>query len=223
MTLQEVCEKYKVAESSMTGAFPLTKKAIEKKYGVRIVKIGRGKNAYYEEEILDGRVLEDKERVFVNNDRALNWDFLVFFAIVTMPMFVFRGSYDDFLKYVEVSVNEDNKRMLKDALIILAEKGVIMYNVDVGTADYFVICLYRSVEEDMDVEIMTSICRNLANKYHKRSWVPLLKTWLGVNMLVKEDRPCTLKALEAMTGLSKYQIKESTRILKESSIYLPIK
>ena len=50
MTLQELCKKYNIAESTVVNAFPRTQKSIYKKYNVRINKIGRGKNASYEEE-----------------------------------------------------------------------------------------------------------------------------------------------------------------------------
>ena len=65
---------------------------------------------------------------------------------------------------------------------------------------------------------MVKTCKLLAEKHKKRSWVPLLKTWLGVQIL-SEDQPYTLRDLEEITGLSNYQIKESNKILKESQIF----
>jgi len=46
----------------------------------------------------------------------MNWDFIIFLAIVITPMGVFRGSFTDFLKYVEINVTETNIEALKDAL-----------------------------------------------------------------------------------------------------------
>lgn len=53
MTLKEVCKKYGVSESSMSTNFSRTKQSILKKYGVKIIKEGRGKTANYIEEVED--------------------------------------------------------------------------------------------------------------------------------------------------------------------------
>lgn len=49
MTLQELCQKYDYAESSVLHGFPHVKESILKQYGIEIVKKGRGKKAIYEE------------------------------------------------------------------------------------------------------------------------------------------------------------------------------
>ena len=47
MTLEEFCQKYSYAESSVLHGFPRVKESILKTYGVEIIKIGRGKKAEY--------------------------------------------------------------------------------------------------------------------------------------------------------------------------------
>ena len=47
MTLEEFCQKYNYAESSVLHGFPRVKESILKTYGVEIIKIGRGKKAEY--------------------------------------------------------------------------------------------------------------------------------------------------------------------------------
>lgn len=226
MTLQEVCIKYNVAESSMKNAFPRTQKSILKKYGVKIVKEGRGQKAIYREEWEDDKraltmYKEIKDSVIIDNKsfKLMNWDFMVFLAIVTTPMLVFRGSFQDFLRYVEVPVTEKNIKALKEALKSLEEREFISFTLDKTDNNYFIAALYRKVEEEMQIGIgMVKTCKLLAEKHKKRSWVPLLKTWLGVQLL-SENQPYTLKDVEQITGLSNYQIKESNKILKESQIF----
>lgn len=230
MTLQEVCNKYNVSESSLKSNFPRVQQSILKKHGIKIVKEGRGAKAIYKESIEDdNRAMtlyeETREEMLMDREslKLMDWDFLVFLAIITTPMLVFRGSYDDFLKYVEISNTENNKRMLKDALIKLKEKDLIIYDIDKTDNEYFIAALYRKVEEEMSIGIgMVRVCKELAKEYNKRSWIPLLKTWLGVQML-SEHQPYTVERLSAMTGLSKYQIIESNKILTKSSIYLTSK
>lgn len=226
MTLQEVCEKYEVSESSMKNAFPRTQKSILKKHGIRIIKEGRGKTANYIEEIEDDQRAitmydEVREEMILSNDtlKLMNWDFMCFLAIITTPMLVFRGSYEDFLKYAGCNVSKNNIIELKNALQSLAEREFISYNIDKTNPNYFIAGLYRKVEEDMKIGIgMVRNCKILADKYHKRSWIPLLKTWLGIELL-STRQPFTIKELSAVTGLSEYQIKDSNKILKESAIF----
>ena len=51
MTLEELCNKYKVAASSVTTKFKRTQETILKKYGVNIIKVGRGAAAEYLESL----------------------------------------------------------------------------------------------------------------------------------------------------------------------------
>ena len=59
MTIEEVAKKFDVSETSLKGAFPRTQKSILKKYGVHLIKKGRGLGAVYEvqEEQTDSRAL----------------------------------------------------------------------------------------------------------------------------------------------------------------------
>ena len=65
MTLEEVSEKFGVSITSLKGAFPRTQKSILKKYGVHIIKKGRGDSATYEiqEENSDFRAMTLYEEV----------------------------------------------------------------------------------------------------------------------------------------------------------------
>lgn len=240
MTLQEVSEKYEVAEQSLIHAFPRTQKSILNKYGIKIIKKGRGKSAVYEEELIEDKnssgeekrastmFQEVKESIEINTQtiNLINWDFMCFLAIVTTPMTTFSGSYEEFLEYCECSITDNNIKEVKKSLMRLTKADYISYIIDKTNENYFTAHIYWQVQQDMKIGIeMIRDCRILAKKYHKRSWVPLLKTWLGVEMLSLEvddegkQIPFTTKDLERITGLSKYQINDSNKILKESDIY----
>ena len=47
MTLEEFCQKYNYAESSVLHGFPRIKESVLKQYGIEIIKKGRGKKAEY--------------------------------------------------------------------------------------------------------------------------------------------------------------------------------
>ena len=50
MTLQELCQKYNYAESSVLHGFSRIKENILKQYGIEIIKVGRGSKAEYLEQ-----------------------------------------------------------------------------------------------------------------------------------------------------------------------------
>lgn len=226
MTILEVAEKYGVSESSLKNAFPRTQASILKKHGVKILKEGRGASAVYREEWMDDqRALtmyqETKDSVMINSEQLsmINWDFQVFLGIITTPMLVFRGSYEDFLKYITVPVNGNNLWELRIALEHLAARDYIHYQIDKTNSNYFMAALWYQTEKDMEIGIeMVRTCQQLAQAYHKRSWVPLLKTWIGVQLMAKHQ-PYTMQELAHATGLSEYQIRESSKILKECEIF----
>lgn len=225
MTLQEICDKLDLSESSIKTNFARTQKILLKK-NIKLIKNGRGTAATYEIEYLnDNRAMtiyeEVKDEILLSNESMEfpNWEFLVFLAIVTTPMIVFRGSYKEFLEYVQIKVTDSNIKNLKEALEGLADRDIISYMIDKTNNEYFIAAIYRKVEEDMKIGIgMVKECKRLQEKYHKQSFIPLLKTWLGVQILV-ENQPFTIKDIMNTTGLSEYSVKESHKILKESEIY----
>lgn len=71
MTLQEFCEKYQYAESTVRHAFPQIQRAILKTYGIQVIKTGRGKKAIFTEmEKSEEAQLEDL-RVFLDKNPML--------------------------------------------------------------------------------------------------------------------------------------------------------
>ena len=227
MTLEEVSKRFSISESSLTGAFPRTQKSILKKWGVHLIKKGRGATAMYEieEEKTDCRALtlynEIKDDITFDEAsiHLMTWPFLVFLTIISTPMLVFRGSYEDFLNYVQIRVTKDNLKDLKETLKELTEREYISYTIDKTDNNYFVAALYRKREEQMHIGIgMVRTCKQIADAAHKRSWVPLLKTWIGMQMMAerglyrKED-------LVAATGLSAYQVNESRKLLEQNEIF----
>ena len=130
MTLEEVSKRFNVSESSLTGAFPRTQKSILKKWGVHLIKKGRGAAAIYEieEEKTDCRAMtlynEIKDDIAFDEEsiHLMTWPFLVFLTIISTPMLVFRGSYEDFLNYIQLKVSKENLDDLKETLQELTDR-----------------------------------------------------------------------------------------------------
>ena len=236
MTAQEVCEKYGIAETTLSQKWSRTQENILKKHGVLIHKIGRGKSAKYEEEIVrevdttraEFMHEEPKKEVVIDSmfNSLCDWEFMTILAIVTTPMSVFRGSYKDFLRYVQLIDSKENVIKLKGVLSDLSDRGILLYAKDTSTDDgYFVASLYKKAENDMHVGIsMIKKCKELADKNNlkKDGWSKLLKTWLGIQIMYKRQ-PYTMKELSSVTGMSEYSLRKYSKILEQDYIFFTSK
>lgn len=225
MTKQELSKKYGVAENSITKKFPSVKDSIMKKWGVLIIKEGRGDSADYREvKVVHAPTISQEgaqEVIMIKESLSglIDFNFLVFLGICMTPMTTFYGSYEEFLEYVELTKSKGNVKLLKEALQKLSDSEYINYTVDKTNNNYFWAGLFYSTREKMSISIgMINRCKMLAEKYNKKSWIPLLKTWIGMQYMYSSDdsKVFTVKELSALTGLSAYQLRENKKILERS-------
>lgn len=226
MTVQELSQKYGISENSILTNFPRAQKSIIKKYQIKIEKEGRGQAAtYLEIPLVNDRAMsmyEETKDNFALDSASFaltSADFCCLVAIILTPMMVFRGSFKDFCHYMQINDSKENIAVIKEALTRLDSQDYINFVIDKTDNNYFAAILYRKAEQDMQVGIdMVKNCKKIADEHNKRSWVPLLKTWLGVQ-LAAENQPFTIAELEAITGLSKYQITESKKLLESNDMF----
>lgn len=226
MTAQELSQKYGISENSILTNFPRAQKSIIKKYQIKIEKEGRGQAAtYLEIPLVNDRAMsmyEETKDNFALDSASFaltSADFCCLVAIILTPMMVFRGSFKDFCHYMQINDSKENIAVIKEALTRLDSQDYINFVIDKTDNNYFAAILYRKAEQDMQVGIdMVKNCKKIADEHNKRSWVPLLKTWLGVQ-LAAENQPFTIAELEAITGLSKYQITESKKLLESNDMF----
>lgn len=226
MTAQELSQKYGISENSILTNFPRAQKSIIKKYQIKIEKEGRGQAAtYLEIPLVNDRAMsmyEETKDNFALDSASFaltSADFCCLVAIILTPMMVFRGSFKDFCHYMQINDSKENIAAIKEALTRLDSQDYINFIIDKTDNNYFAAILYRKAEQDMQVGIdMVKNCKKIADEHNKRSWVPLLKTWLGVQ-LAAENQPFTIAELEAITGLSKYQITESKKLLESNDMF----
>ena len=230
MTRKELSERYDIAESTIKTQFTRATNIMLKKYNLILIRTGRGEKADYQvapSAGSDKRALtmsrEEKRDVMIAKNSfstLLDFNFMVFLAICTTPMGTFYGSYEDFLTYVEVKKTKVNLENLKEALNMLAAAEYIEYTIDKTNTDYFNAFLFKRTRETMAISLdMAERCQKLAKQNHKQSWVPLLKTWIGVQY-VYDKQPFTIAELCAVTGLSPYQIRESKKVLEKDNLFV---
>lgn len=229
MTRKELCDNYGLSETTVQKQFNRVKESMLKKYDLILTKTGRGENADYQVQPngkKDNRastmMREDKREIMIAQksfSNLLDFNFMVFLAICTTPMGSFYGSYGDFLDYVEVKKSKNNEKNLKEALNALSAAKYINYTVDETNENYFNAFLFKRTREDMAISLdMAERCQRLAKENNKQSWIPLLKTWIGVQYMY-DKQPFTLAELCNITGLSPYQIRESKKILEKDFLF----
>lgn len=229
MTLQQVCDKFNYSQSYVLKNFPKMQNAVLKKYNILLEKRGRGSKATYEITQDNSRALtlykEKQTRSVMLDSQSIrsmmNMEFVTFLGIVMTPLQVFRGSYKDFLNYIQMDTRIENIKRLQEALEFLEKKDYIHYSVDKTNSDYFFAGIYRKIEEEISVGIgMIKICKELGEKY-KRPWVALLKMWLGIKYLYIQDlQPYTMKDLVYLTGLSQYQLRKCGKVLEQENTFV---
>lgn len=234
MTDEEVCRKFSLSITSLKRNFNRTAKNFNEKYeGLTLVKIGRGKNVCYEVEIAvneeDNKhavamLDEDADRQILFNEDMLScetMEFIVFVGLCVTSSLVFRGTYKEFLKYIDVYCNQANIDKLKLALKSLDEKNFLGYYPDkTDIENTFTITLLKNIERKLVFDIhKLRVCKKLQEQYNKKSMVPLIKTWLAVEKLSGENQSYTYRDLEALTGMNCRALIECNKILKEANIY----
>lgn len=233
MTRKELCEKYDISESTLKANFSRVQKIFLERYKLILTKTGRGENTDYQVAFTidtDGRALtmkkEEKREVMIAKQEfsnLLDFNFMVFLGICMTPMTTFYGSYVDFLNYVEAKRTQDNITNLQQALEDLQERKFIRYEIDETNKDYFWAGLYYQTRKEMSISMdMVERCQRLAKNNNKKSWIPLLKTWIGIQYMY-DKQPFTVAELSKVTGLSAYQIRESKKLLEKDNLFVTSK
>lgn len=226
MTLKELSELIGKSENTIKTQFKRTAAQLLEKKGIILTKQGRGDNVEYFVEYTDDRradnLYKEAKTDIILSQNSISYpafEFLIFLTLATTPMLVFRGSYGEFLKYVQIREREDNIEKLKRALEELSNKDIVMYNIDKTNNNYFVASIYRKVEEETKIGIeMVRECKRLQEEYNKKEWISLLKTWIGIKIL-HENQPYTQRELAELTGQSEYTVREASKILEKSNIF----
>ena len=228
MTIEELADTYGLSVSSIQSNFPRTQKTIFKRTGDIIEKEGRGKNARY---IIQDMSRNDPNRavtVFQSQETnrmpmasavgLMDIHFFTFISIVASPQSTFRGSYYDLLKYMDIEATPEDAGVIRQVLQNLADKNFIMFIEDdsVPNDPYFMAGIRHKAEKEMNLEIGTLLrLQAIARESKKKSWIPLMKTYIAVMML---QQPCTIKGLSELTGLSDYKVRDCLVALEQDNI-----
>lgn len=235
MTKQELCKKYNLSDNAVTKNFIRTQQSFLDKYGLKLEKHGRGASADYTvsdiPETLDIRqsieFIQDAHKDIIMDQQTftdlIDWNFMVFMGIILCPMTTFRGTYKDFLSYVGIkNISDNNIAHLHDSLKELAQRDIIMYSIDKTNPEYFWAGIYRKVEAELRIGVdMVQRCMKLQKENNMNSWVPLLKTWLGLQIISLDykQETFTMLELESITGVNKKMLTKCKQILEKDNLF----
>lgn len=224
MTVEDISLRFGFSESSIMSNFNRTAASIQKKYNIILTrkKDGSGNVTY---QITDGRANtiynEGEERKIKIGKKVLkfeNFQFIVFLGVVMTPWGVFRGTREEFLKYIDVKKNKKNLELLEKAFVGLVDKEYIAFHED---GSHIIIYIREKIEEEMKLgSKMIKQCREIVKKYNKTAdkVSQLIKVWLAVQICF-EHQPFTNRDIEELTGLSNYQIRDAIKMLQENEIF----
>jgi len=227
MSLEELCKKYNISQSSVLTKFKRTQESILKKYGVNVIKVGRGATAEYLESLDSGsRAMtlykEQNNTLFYVDAEIIGlelWEFMILVVLLAKPELVFRGTYKILAGYLDKKATPANLGAIKQAIENLKNKGHILFAED--SDGYFIIGLRRQAEKkivDLQLDVIKK-CHEIAEINHKRDWVPLTKV-IAAAIYLKNKEPYTVEDIKQLTGLNKDSIKESKKLLKENNLVI---
>lgn len=228
LTLEEVSKRFNLSENYIYSKFKQAQKSIIKNYNMALTKEGGyGKpTKYFVENLADNRAMtiyEEKSPIVigVSNIAMPEWEFLVFMAATAIPGFVFRGTSEQLLQYAQLPVTKTTLSQIDDAIKSLEEQDIIKY-VKLNADKYYAIILQREAEKEISLGLnIIETSKLLADKYGKKKWSAIAKTWIALGYIqqTRKGGNFTNDDLEKLTGLSRYLILESKKILSDADIF----
>lgn len=222
LTKEEFCKKYGITMHTLEHNFKRTQKGILRRDGVLVTKEGYGKDVRFTE-----KKIFDKENAYFFGDSwtdilrfkkqltAETIDFFVFFAIVSAPMHLYRGTIPNFLKYLGENVSEANAEMLEISFLELIDRDLITYIID---EDIIILSLKRKAELALSLgKDITEICKGIAKK-SGYNWIFILKVWIGLYYFRNEDE-IDLKEFCETIDVSKDRLKIIFPLLEPNIVF----
>lgn len=214
MTAKEVSEILNIKESTLMQQFKRTQQTLFNK-GIKLEKIGRGQSATYTIDYLRAITMFDEEGVRdlnLSSMQLISWDMLVLLGVLSTPMYVFRGTEEQFLNYIGIRNTSDNREKLRETF---KELSAADYFFEVPDEDVVTLSLKRKKEKEMGLSLdMIRECKRIAAQHNMRDWIPLLKTWIATQEL-SEDEFYKIADIENLTGMAKSTIYSCRKALEK--------
>ena len=225
MNLQEFCNKYDIAESSVVTTFPKVQKKIYQKYGIYITKIRKDDEVIYleqKDEEYRGTTLQDElenlRLIKMTDLKDTNWEFIALLSLVMTKNLSFRGKYKDYLRDVNIKCTDIHIKKLRSGFQELKRRNFIFYEEEDN--EYFIVGLKRETEVNMKIGLeMIFTCKALSKINNRRNnAATLIKVWIGTQLLYNVQY--TLASFSRATGMHYNTLTlHQVGILETSSVF----
>ena len=213
MNVKETCSFLGVTESTLKTKFKRTQESALRN-GYILTKVGKNS---YEVETQTTMFKEEKQEIRVSHS-WLNMskdEFNLLLMIVMCPMKIFRGTYAEMCRYMEIAPRTNNYNMLKQCLEALGKKDLLNVSFD---EDVLIVALPRKIERDY-LQFCSSLVdtsRDIAVAKGIRSWISVVKVWLALRII--DGEVVTNRKLIDLTSLGESTIRKSINGLKEFGV-----
>ena len=225
LTAEQISEMFDYSIESLKKNFGRIVESIKKKYGIILSKTKINKKTLYlitKEETRALTIYDETQNIAITAEslslQAL--EFLVFLALAASFNGTYRGTKENLLKYIGISLNKRYLQKLDKAVAALKEKKYIL-DIDIVDEEYITLILKREIQKEFNIKIqMLKQCRKIAENNHSqfKRLAQLIQVWEAVRICEK-NQPFTYAELQKMTGLSYKQIRSVKKLLEENEIF----
>lgn len=226
-TKEEAMTELNLSNTAITAHFKRTQEKLREQ-DIILEKHGRGSQATYTITYLapaDGRaeIIEDEitDLIFNEEDISLSTPpFLCLLVALSTPFLGFRGTGTDFLNYVGLPVTAYNKKMVREGLQHLSDSGYFFRGLGIEEVPgkesiYHATLIHDKTQLLAAPRGLVEGCKQVA-KLHDLNWVLVLKTYMGLKIVDKEQPFLAYKLIE-YTGMSAGMLRRTIKALKSTN------
>lgn len=226
MNIEQFCQKYQISNiDSFKKNYQRQVKKIEQEYGIKIRKVGVGKDARYIE-IVDGMI----DQVRLNNQIIIdrtdfkqlnNWTLLVLLTLLAAGG-SYKGFFQTFLQVMQQQVNTRNINKVAAALQQLKQRKIVVWGEDQGKPHYFFAMCSYNVMIGFTV-YMHRVAQARALVGSVKEYIDLFKVWYSLWSIMEErgDQGQIIvnnQDIREICGMSDYLIRKNLQILIKNNI-----
>lgn len=220
LTAEQVCEKYNIKESYLKNQFKQFQNSLQKK-NILVTKYKNEKketiyviNQEYSNKVqdffyIDAKVLKDQENLACN----------ILITLSSLEHNAYGGRIEEFMNnYLNLPYNQNQKEKFLNMIGKLKEEDYIMLDRDALTKGNILIGLEPKMRDEFKFKIFVmQLSKELANKYNKKSYIPIFKLIVALRLLGGQE-VIKYGDIRSITGLSDYYIKDGLEMLRDNNL-----
>lgn len=194
LTVEQVSQFFGYSVTSIKNQFKRTAAAINKKFGVKIIKIKEENKICYMLEKTGSRALtifDENKDLFVPLDslQLQTYEFYILLVIVVSEYGTYRGTYEHLLKYMGMQVTKKNIKLVDAAIKSLKEKKYLL-DIDIMDDGKFTLILRTDIEKKnaVTIEMLKESKKIIERNGKSIKYLPrLIQVWVAIQECQKHQ------------------------------------